>query len=123
MQCRLPDSPRHSLDGSMAASFTADNTDKITGLVLLASYSTADLSESGIDVLSVYGDCDGVLNMEKYQQYYANLPADTMEIVIHGGNHRQFGSYGLQKGNGTSLISADEQLQRTTDAIVTMICN
>ena len=94
----------------MAVSFTADNTDKITGLVLLASYSTVDLPESGIDVLSVYGDCDGVLNMEKYQQHYANLPADTMEIVIHDGNHRQSGSYGLQKGDGTPQLSADEQL-------------
>ena len=34
-----------------------------------------------------------------------------------------FYSYGLQKGDGTSLISADEQLQRTTDAIVAMIYN
>lgn len=111
----------HSLGGSMAAAFAADNADKIRGLVLLASYSTADLSDSGIDVLSVYGSEDGVLNMEKYSENHLNLPRDTIETVIDGGNHRQFGSYGRQAGDGAPLISADEQLSLTVSEILNMI--
>ncbi len=113
----------HSLGGSMAAAFAAANTDKISGLALLASYSTADLSDSNIDVLSVYGSEDGVLNMEKYNEYRTNLPRNTVEIVIDGGNHRQFGSYGRQEGDGTPLVSADEQLRQTVSGILDMINN
>jgi alpha-beta hydrolase superfamily lysophospholipase len=35
----------HSLGGSMAASFAADSDIDFDGLILLASYSTADLSD------------------------------------------------------------------------------
>lgn len=113
----------HSLGGSMAASFAADNRDKLKGLVLLAAYSTADLTDKGIEVLSVYGSEDGVLNMEKYSEYRPNLPENTVETVIDGGNHRQFGSYGRQDGDGTPLISADEQLQYTVNEILNLINN
>ena len=54
----------HSLGGSMAASHAAKNADRYEGLVLLASYSTADLTASSLDVISLYGSEDGVLNME-----------------------------------------------------------
>ena len=58
----------------MAASYAADHADELDGLVLLAAYSTRDLTESGLAVLSVYGSEDGVLDMEKYEQYRSNLP-------------------------------------------------
>ena len=51
----------HSLGGSMAASYVSKHTEDFEGLVLLAAYSTEDLSDSGLKVLSVYGSEDGVL--------------------------------------------------------------
>ena len=111
----------HSLGGSMAASFAADSDIDFDGLILLASYSTADLSDKDIDVISIYGTEDGVLNMEKYQQYYSNLPDDTTEVVIDGGNHAQFGSYGAQDGDGTAKISASDQLEITAEKIIDFI--
>lgn len=105
----------HSLGGSMAASHIAGESG-YDGLLLLASYSTADLSESGLQVLSIYGTVDGVLNGEKYQQYRSNLPQDTRELVIYGGNHAQFGSYGLQDGDGDAAISAADQWTLTAEA-------
>lgn len=105
----------HSLGGSMAASHIAGESG-YDGLLLLASYSTADLSESGLQVLSIYGTGDGVLNGEKYQQYRSNLPQDTRELVIHGGNHAQFGSYGLQDGDGDAAISSADQWTLTAEA-------
>ena len=111
----------HSLGGAMAAGFAAENSGDISGLVLLAAYSTADLTATDIDVLSVYGGNDKVLNMEKYDQYHTNLPQDTQEIVISGGNHAQFGSYGPQDGDGTATITAENQLTQTADAIIDMI--
>lgn len=110
----------HSLGGAMAASYAASHASELDGLVLLAAYSTQDLSESGLAVLSMYGSEDGVLDMEKYEQYRSNLPADTVEVVIDGGCHAGFGQYGVQSGDGTPAISSDEQIVRTADEIAQM---
>jgi predicted esterase len=107
----------HSLGGSMAASHAAKNADRYEGLVLLASYSTADISASGLNVISLYGSEDGVLNIDKYAGYKANLPADFEEHVIDGGCHAGFGSYGAQEGDGTASISSEEQLQLTAQLL------
>ena len=84
----------HSLGGAMAASYAAKHTDELDGLVLLAAYSTADLTDSGLRVYAAYGSEDGVLNREKYEADRINLPQDTTETVIDGGCHAGFGSYG-----------------------------
>ena len=107
----------HSLGGSMAASFAAENADIYEGLILLAAYSTEDLRESRLKVCSLYGDRDGVLNMEKYKTYRPNLPEDTLEQVLEGGNHAGFGSYGPQEGDGISALEPGVQLTWTADRI------
>ena len=107
----------HSLGGSMAASHAAKNADRYEGLVLLASYSTADLAASDLGVISLYGSEDGVLNMDKYAEYKANLPAGFEEHVIVGGCHAGFGSYGAQEGDGNPSISGEEQLQLTAQLL------
>lgn len=111
----------HSLGGSMAASYLAKHADAYAGLVLLGSYSTADLSGSGLSVLSIYGSEDHVMNREKYEQTRTNLPADFTEIVLDGGCHAYFGMYGAQDGDGTPAIRAEEQILQTADAIASMI--
>lgn len=110
----------HSLGGSMAATHLAEDS-QYQGLILLASYSTADLSHTDADILSIYGSEDGVLNLEKYAQNRENLPADTHEILLEGGNHAQFGSYGRQDGDGTPSLSPEEQLQLTANEILTFL--
>ena len=107
----------HSLGGAMAASYAADHAGEMDGLVLLAAYSTRNLNETGLTVLSVYGSEDGVLNMEKYEQYRSNLPTSASEVVIDGGCHAGFGRYGAQAGDGTPTISSDEQIDRTAGEI------
>ena len=113
----------HSLGGSMAASFLEKHADDYKGLVLLASYSVSDLSETKLSVLSVYGSNDGVLNLEKYAKYSGNLPADTLEIIIEGGVHAYFGAYGEQKGDGTAEVTREEQISDTADLISGFIRN
>lgn len=103
----------HSLGGAMAADFAADHADELDGLVLLAAYSTKDLRDSGLEVLSAYGSRDGVLNRETYQEDFGNLPRDAHEIVIPGGNHAQFGSYGAQLADGEAMICPSRQVEET----------
>lgn len=111
----------HSLGGSMAASYLEKHTDEYEGLILLGSYSTADLSDAGLEVLSIYGSEDQVLNLEKYNDNIRHLPKDFKEIVMEGGCHAYFGMYGAQDGDGTPSITNEEQIQQTVEYIAQMI--
>lgn len=110
----------HSLGGSMAASYIAENTDNFEGLILLGSYSTADISNTDLKVLSIYGSEDYVLNREKYTNTKTNLPDDFTEIIIDGGCHAYFGMYGPQEGDGTPTISNEYQIRLTAEHIAAM---
>lgn len=110
----------HSLGGAMAASYVSRHKDKFDGLILLAAYSTHDISDSDFKVLSIYGSNDGILNLDHYQKFKKNLPAvgnGLTEIIIDGGNHSQFADYGVQDGDRAAEISSDEQQRITADEI------
>ena len=111
----------HSLGGSMAASYAAKNTEELEGVILLASYSTAALQDSGLEVISIYGSNDRVLSLEKYDKYRANLPDNFEEEVIEGGNHAYFGKYGFQEGDGEAAITNEIQIETTADIVATEI--
>lgn len=108
----------HSLGGSMAADYVSNHPDEYAGLVLLGSYATVDLSKLDLRVLTIYGSDDHVLNMDTYKQNFANLPEGSEEVVLEGGNHSQFGSYGEQAGDGQATISPADQWGQTAEIIV-----
>lgn len=110
----------HSLGGSMAAAYVSECPDAFEGLVLLGSYSTADLAETDLQVLSVYGSEDQVLNRENYEESKKNLPRDFEEVILEGGCHANFGMYGAQKGDGTPTMTREEQITLTADAFAAM---
>lgn len=107
----------HSLGGAMAASFAGENPDLFEGVILLGAYSADDISDDGLDVISIYGSEDGILNMDRYTEYRTNLPEDFTEEIIEGGCHSYFGDYGLQKGDGKPWISLNSQIKQTTEII------
>ena len=109
----------HSLGGTMASYYYAENSDWLSGVILLGSYSTKDIS--GARVLSIYGSCDGVLNSEKYEECKSNLPSNKVEVVIEGGNHAYFGMYGEQQGDGEASISNLTQITLTAEYITNFI--
>ena len=110
----------HSLGGVGAGFYAGKNSERLDGVILLASYTTKKLDDDLITV-SVYGTEDGVLNKEGYQKNLENVSVHFTEHVIEGGNHAQFGSYGPQKKDKEALISASEQVDETVDAIVNAI--
>ena len=107
----------HSLGCSMAASYLSENTSEYEGLILLGSYSTADLSKENVSVLSVFGSEDKVMKKEKYDENKINLPNNFSEEIIDGGCHAYFGMYGEQEGDGTPTITNVEQIQKTAEII------
>lgn len=111
----------HSLGGAMAADYAGRNPDQFRGLILLAAYSSGDISDSRLRVLSIYGSEDGVLNREKYKESLGFLPAGYMELCIEGANHAQFGDYGLQEGDHEATITPKEQWRITSEEILGFI--
>ncbi len=111
----------HSLGGSMAASYLGAHKDEFKGLILLGSYSTENLSDTELEVLSVFGSEDKVMNRESYAEYKTNLPEDFTEIEIPGGCHAYFGMYGVQEGDGIPTITNEEQIQLTAEYIYELI--
>lgn len=122
IQEKYPDVERwyiggHSLGGSMAASYVSSHAEDFNGLVLLGAYSTADLSDTDLDVLCLHGDEDKVMNREKHDGYLKNLPADAIDAEIEGGCHAFFGAYGAQTGDGQPTITLEKQITITVNCI------
>lgn len=111
----------HSLGGSMAGSYLKKHPGEYDGILLLASYVTSDLSEEVKSGISVYGDRDGVLSFARYQQNRGNLPKETKELVIKGGNHSGFADYGLQKNDKEPEITNEEQMEETVNFFLEQI--
>lgn len=111
----------HSLGGAMASSHVSKASDSFKGLILLGAYSTKDISDSRIAVLSIYGSNDEVMNREKYESNRSNLPSNFTELVIDGGCHAYFGVYGEQKGDGEPTLSNEEQIYATANHIISFI--
>ena len=110
----------HSLGGVAASDYAAAHPDRVKGLLLLASYPTKEL-DGRLSFLSVYGDRDGVLNRESYEKSRVFWPQGAQELVIPGGSHAGFGSYGAQKGDGEAALSAQKQQELTASAVLSWL--
>lgn len=111
----------HSLGGASASMYLEKNIDLYKGLILLGSYSSKDLSNTNLKVISIYGENDLVLNKEKYQENLVHLPSNYQEYVIQGGCHAYFGNYGFQEKDGIPTISSDIQQDLTAQYILDWI--
>ena len=110
----------HSLGGVFAANYAADHADRLDGVILLASYAAEDL-DPNLKTVLIYGSNDGVLNMEQYRKNRDHVSEDAAEVVIEGGNHAQFGSYGVQSGDGAAAIGPQQQIEETVAAITAVL--
>ncbi|MGN1033493.1 MAG: alpha/beta hydrolase [Intestinibacter sp.] len=111
-----------SLGGLMATRYLNSNLAKIDGVVLISSYpSDSYLKEIDMDVLSIWGSKDGVIDFQALIDAKEKLPDDTTYLEIEGANHSQFGNYGTYKNDEAALISEDEQQQKTVSSIVNFI--
>ncbi|OLS37678.1 alpha/beta hydrolase [Alkalihalophilus pseudofirmus] len=109
----------HSLGGVMASRFAADNEEVFNGVFFLASYpdEKGSLTDKQLSSISFIATNDSVLNKDRYDEAEAYLASEHLEIIIEGGNHAQFGSYGAQKGDTPASISTEEQLKQVRDAL------
>lgn len=113
----------HSLGGASASIYVANHPEHVKGIILLGAYPSdkSDLSELAITALSVQATNDWIVNREKYDETKVLLPASTVYYEVEGGNHSNYGYYGLQQGDGSSIITREEQHSRVADQIMRMI--
>lgn len=111
----------HSLGGAMAANFVYTHPEAIAGLALWAAYpaNNNSLADRTLAVASIYGTNDGAVGT--LAASHKLLPSQTRWIIIPGGNHAQFGSYGPQPGDGVATLAADEQRRQTVEATVELL--
>jgi hypothetical protein len=124
----IPDFPQiqewvvggHSL-GGVAASMYAKNNRNIDGMVYWASYPADDaLKDSDMEFTSIYGTLD-MGGVDAFQSSASLLPADTQFVMIEGGNHSQFGNYGLQPGDNVATIPWQEQQAQAVAATARLL--
>lgn len=108
----------HSLGGPMVSRLVSNiKSVNLKGVFFLASYSDVNLSELNLSCISITGSEDNVLDKTKFEANKNNLPKDCQNYEIKGGNHSQFGSYGLQKGDNEAKITFERQLFELVDEL------
>ena len=103
----------HSLGGVPACQLT----ESAQALILFASYCANDLSTSGLPVLSLAGELDGLSTPEKIADARPLLPAGADMVEIAGAAHSSFGDYGPQPGDGTPTISDADMTETLTSEV------
>lgn len=97
--------------GAVVASRVALQNRDVAGLVIIGSSHPRDydLSSLKMPVTKVVGTRDGLASPAEVRQNAALLPPQTRWVWIEGGNHSQFGWYGLQPMDRVARIDASAQ--------------
>lgn len=114
----------HSLGGTMASRFANTHKSKeLKGVYFFASYpdEKGELKTLNLPVFSIRGSKDKVLNAENFKEARNYLPENAVYESIEGGNHGNFGTYGKQKGDGTSSLSNDQQQTIAANRLINWI--
>ncbi len=124
----------HSLGGTMGAELIAKHPDAFQSLILVASYPASNvLSKWNGAVLSIHASKDGLSTTADIEIHKTDLPAayvmssendlllplqgKTHYYEIQGGNHAQFGNYGIQANDSVATISRSAQQLQLTGVI------
>lgn len=107
----------HSMGGQAATNYSWKHQDSLKGLIVLAARIKRDFSASKLPILLISATEDGICTPEILSSVNVPVPADFTHVVIEGGCHGYFGSYGEQKHDGTPTISREEQLNKTAESI------
>lgn len=96
----------HSLGGAMMSQHLKNYADQYAGCIYLDAYP---INDAEIDDFVIFS------SELKVEEYADKVEAD---YVIDGGNHAQFGNYGIQKGDNVATISREEQQRLTVEQMI-----
>lgn len=108
----------HSQSCEVAAEYAQKNKGKLTGIIYLGGYSRRhDLSDTGLQFLSIHGSRDTVFNLDIFNNAKKNDPAGGDYRVINGGNNSNFADCGLLKRDSEASIDLYQQMDETAEII------
>ncbi len=108
----------HSMGGGAACHFNFRQPQSIKGLILFASYCSAQDQQFSGRTLAVVGTHDP---LEPLAKVHDRLPKNTTIVSIEGANHASFGDYGSQPFDGRSTISTTSMTTQLTSALQAFI--
>ncbi|HMK54159.1 MAG TPA: alpha/beta hydrolase [Methanobacteriaceae archaeon] len=108
----------HSLGGVFASDYAVNHPDKIKGVIYFAAYPSANASNATFKALSIRGSQDALTTSEDISKNRNKFPSNTTFVIIEGGNHFNFGNYGVQAGDNNSTITREEQQNQVITAIL-----
>ena len=109
----------HSHGGGVSTVELALRPNLFKGLIIIDSIIGVPVTQEGFPVLTFHATEDLAVPGYQHSILMAELAAaDTTEVVIEGGNHAQFGDYGIQFNDGVAKISKEEQLDITIREIL-----
>jgi dienelactone hydrolase len=111
----------HSLGGVFASDYAVNNQNKIAGVVYLGAYPSSDASNATFKALSLRGSLDNLTQESDISDNKNKFPTNTTFITIEGGNHFNFGNYGIQSGDNNSTITREQQQNQTVQHIIEFI--
>lgn len=110
----------HSMGGIAISDFAAEKGNEVSGLVLLGAHGTADLTNTDIVTLVLYGSEDTVVQRKKVEKGRSFLAKEGNyhEVEIPGGNHANWANYGTQAMDSEPKITKEQQFKLGIDEIV-----
>jgi Alpha/beta hydrolase family len=113
----------HSLGGVFASEYAINHQDKIKGVIYFAAYPSSNATNVTFKALSIRGSLDGLTTSKDISENLNKFPANTTFITIAGGNHYNFGDYGVQQGDNNSTITREEQQNKTVNYVLEFLRN
>lgn len=117
----------HSRGAAIASRFAFYNQDLFSALILIGTShpkdAAFDLSKSDLAVMKIYATRDGLASVSEIEETSRFLPNNTIWVKIDGGNHSQFGYFGMLLGDNRAEISREEQQEKTVSAILSELSN
>ncbi len=80
-------------------------------MIYLTAYPSSYASQSFLKDLSIRGSTD-LITQEDIDSNQEKSPLNITFITLEGGNHYQFGNYGVQAGDNKSTINRQKQQQK-----------
>ncbi|HRC11347.1 MAG TPA: alpha/beta hydrolase [Dermatophilaceae bacterium] len=112
----------HSLGGVAASMYAASHDDRVSGLVLWASYPASSLADrTGLAVASISGTADGLARPTTIEARRGDLPPTTVFTPVAGAVHAYFGDYGEQAGDGIPTVSREQAQTAIVDATLALL--
>lgn len=113
----------HSLGGVFASDYAVKHQNIIKGVIYLAAYPNTNASNATFKGLSIRGSLDGLASSAEISKNLNKFPVNTTFVTIEGGNHYNFGDYGVQAGDNNSTITKEEQQNMTVFYILEFLKN